>query len=412
MSRIFWWFREIVAVVVWAGFFIKTLVFDFDLFLVDRFAPKYAWLMWFKVVPLLIFAAALLTFAKKSWWKTWVMYVAFYPFVLLLARLPILLFKNWPIAIAFAPAIYGYFSTFRLNFLFFAVTVISCFAIALSSNAYIIAIAIFLLFAYLGRRYFREFRRAYLPSSVFADLTQGVVLFRVAVVDKVLQSGLVELQKIPEGTPEFEKARQSKLQTVYVLLAGLRVVAYKFRRLAGSRHLDIYLLTCVFANVLVTAVVFAFQYWGLQKVNAANFSPPDLTYWDFLGFSFSTLTTSGISQVRPVGVHASIFAHVESMCSWLIIGLLLSILLDATRERLRADLDKMVDNLDQFGSAIALHLESGYQITEESIEMALLDSSLALINWMRRQRGLAELKPPEATREPSILTAVGAKTPG
>jgi hypothetical protein len=96
--------REFVAASFWLFLFIKAFVYDLDLFIIRGFPvlePLYPYKFFFFLGLL---SVAWVVLRTKRFLKT-IGYVLVYPLVLLLWRIPKLLFKNWALLVIFAPAI-------------------------------------------------------------------------------------------------------------------------------------------------------------------------------------------------------------------------------------------------------------------------------------------------------------------
>src|ERR1017187_10492354 len=130
---VIFWLREITAILLWSLALTKLILFDFDVYLIQRFAPGQSWLLTFKF---LIFAVAIAVLLLVSGYRSLIKlaaYVAGYPLILIFWRLPRVCFKRWPLVIAFAPALYPSLKRLRSTFILYTGGLISA-VLALSSR--------------------------------------------------------------------------------------------------------------------------------------------------------------------------------------------------------------------------------------------------------------------------------------
>ena len=94
-------------------------------------------------------------------------YIVFYPFVVLLWHLPKMIFKNWVLLVAFAPAIYSTVIAFKWRFALFAAALV-CGAIILWNDSKLTVIGAMLYLGFdLVLHFVRRFNVAFSPDTVF-----------------------------------------------------------------------------------------------------------------------------------------------------------------------------------------------------------------------------------------------------
>ena len=149
-------------------------------------------------------------------------------------------------------------------------------------------------------------------------------------------------------------------------------------------------------SFLATVFGFSFIYWGLDKIDSSHFAgDTPVGFWAFTGFSLSTLLPSSIGHVEASSGIAQVVAHVESICSLLLIGIGFSFLFNSQRKQIRADLDQVLDEIGESAKALESHLGDTYQLKCEDLEDLLIEKSLVIVNLMRKMRGMEERRPLE-----------------
>ena len=105
--------REFVAAVLWAYIVVKLAVFDIDLYIVQRFSPRFVWLLNLKVFVLIGLSAIAWVVLGRRQFPLTILYILAYPLVVIFWRVPQVAFRRWPLFIAFAPGVYRAVRTFR-----------------------------------------------------------------------------------------------------------------------------------------------------------------------------------------------------------------------------------------------------------------------------------------------------------
>lgn len=226
------WFREVLAILVWCIAFIQLLIFDVTSELTARL-PILDFVFRFRFLMLLGFVAALWLVLGNRRFGLFGGYVIAYPFVVVFWHLPRLLFRNWPVVIAFSPAIYSIFKTFRTNFVLFSAALISAFVIYLSYSRPFTIACMALLATYLCIHFVRRFRVAFSPSTVFADVS-GAIRKAWELFNKS------EMAKRPKDldpkSEEFKQKSGPNLLTIYMITTGLYIFGERLRDVVNSRE--------------------------------------------------------------------------------------------------------------------------------------------------------------------------------
>ncbi len=173
MKRVAFFVRECLAVAVWLSIFIKVFVYDIDLLfvnkvpLVQRF---YAYKFFFVIGLVAVVWGALGT---RRAWKV-IGYIAVYPLILLLWRIPKLLFKNWALLLIFAPAIESVIITLKRRFILGSFAILFALAISLTQRRSVLLFCMAFLSFYLLVHYILRLRVAFRPTSIFANIAPTI----------------------------------------------------------------------------------------------------------------------------------------------------------------------------------------------------------------------------------------------
>jgi hypothetical protein len=376
------WLREILALLVW-GLAVAQL-FVVDVGIISRAIPLVEPILRYRLLVVLGCLAIPWLILGNRVFLLFFGYIVVYPFVVVLWIIPKFAFRNWAVAIAFSPAIYSIITTFRVRFALFTMALIASFAICLAEERLVISLCMVLLALYLIVHFISRFRVAFSPSTVFADVGGAVR----KVWDKTRTARWATR---PEGDPNSEEYRQQfgqRLLQMYVITTAFSFLAARLKEVIESRKLDLYFLGSLVYTFMLTTLVFAIEYFGLERLRPKSFVGIDSpTLLDFIGFSFSTLMTSDISPLRPTnsGI-AQLLSYLQLFSSLLIIVLLVFVVLASIRERYRQDLSEVVKEVSAVGDRAAALIQANYALTIAAAEAWLLEHQRPLTKWLLRLR--------------------------
>jgi hypothetical protein len=171
--KISFYLREFLAAAFWLFLFIKAFVYDLDLVIIRRLSvlePLYPYKFFFFLGLL---SVAWVVLRTKRFLKT-IGYVLVYPLVLLLWRVPKLLFKNWALLVIFAPAIESVLFTLKWRFTFGSLALLAALGIVLMNERGFLVVFMSVLMLYLFVHYVLRIRVAFRPTAVFADVAKVV----------------------------------------------------------------------------------------------------------------------------------------------------------------------------------------------------------------------------------------------
>jgi len=376
------WVREVFAVALWALVMTHLLVVDLKILMTAQVPLVDVVLRYRLLVVLGCIAILWLTLGNRRF----ILFVGFiiaYPIVVVLWKFPKLVFRNWAVAIAFLPAIHSIFTNFRTSFTFFTIALIAIFLVCLADQNGLIVLGMLLTGAYLLIHYFRRFRLAFLPSTIFTHVSSTVQ----ETWEKIRESPWAGPQKGDRRSEEFQQKLGQNLLIMYMTTAGLYFLTARLKEVIDSRKLDLYLVGSLVYTFALTIVVFGVEYYGLERLHPGSFtgvSSPGLV--DFIGLSFSTIMTASISPLKAISGLAQLASYLQLLGSLLIIILLVFIVLTSIRERYRRDLDGVVEELGSAAERAAALIEGNYELTIASAEELLLKQNKSFARWLLRLR--------------------------
>jgi hypothetical protein len=384
-------FREVLAIFLWIFIVIKVIIFDIDVYIFEKYLPSLRWTLNYRFFVLLVIISIVLIGSSKKKLRRFFLYVISYPLILLFWRIPKLFFHNWALMVMFAPAIYDLLRSFRSRFIIMTLASVSIVSIVLSSNIYILLPSMVLLSVYLITHLYRNLRKAY-RSSIFEGLSDHVKKLR-----QTINGGQHMFWKKEQCNPETEAYKQQCLM-FYLLNSAAEIVGDKLLRVAKSRKPDLYLMISWIVTVLLTSLIYGFEYWSLYKIEPLSFTASHpLSFWSFWGLSFGKLTPSSISTILPATVAATLLSYSELFCALIILVILVFSVLTAAREKYREDIANFISEVGNLGKDIQEQLFQLYAIAITDVEIVLLSNNEQLVNQLRKVRGLPVLSASEKT---------------
>lgn len=375
------WLREIFAVLSWFAALIQVFVFDM-IGVVSRVMEIPTWLVTYRsLLGLSLIILLWLTLGNKRFIFSFG-YILVYPLVVIGWHIPRVCFRNWPLVVAFSPALILFLRSFRFLFAVYGSLLISASIIFLSDEKWQILLAMFIIGSMLIVHYFRQMKTAFAAKSIFADTADAVgTMWQKIKTSKTF----VPPVNIDPTTKEGEAAFGGSLITMYFFTAGLGKVACAMRSVADSRKLDFLLIISWCLTVCLTIIVFAFLYLGLEKVFPQSFENAK-GLMSFLGYSICVMTTSDLSHIQASSDGARIVSYLELGCSILVLVLMFFLILTSLRDRYRDDLARIADELENTAQQFENLLNDNYKLTIQAAEEWLLSHSLIIARHILRLR--------------------------
>ena len=370
--KISFYLREFLAAAFWLFLFIKAFVYDLDLVIIRRLSvlePLYPYKFFFFLGLL---SVAWVVLRTKRFLKT-IGYVLVYPLVLLLWRVPKLLFKNWALLVIFAPAIESVLFTLKWRFTFGSLALLAALGIVLMNERGFLVVFMSVLMLYLFVHYVLRIRVAFRPTAVFADVAKVVTsMWRESVKIYKRKDYEAHSGSGPQGV-EYEKKRVENLKQLYSNNLMWEFLAKKLNETVSSRRTDLYFIVAVLYSFLLTVTVFGFEYYALSKIDPSSFQmPKQISVWSFILFSFNVIMTTEFSRITPVSDTALSLATLELFAGMITLIFFFYVLLTSSRERYREDLRNLALGLTQSSKEIERFLE-------KSLKMRLIDAENKII---------------------------------
>jgi hypothetical protein len=384
-------FREIIAILIWICLVVKIAVYDVDVYLIENYAPSLRWLLDFKLFLILGGISVVWIALGKKDFPIFFIYIVGYPLIVLFWKIPKLLFKNWSIAIVLTPAVFEIVTTFRLFFMSYALASIAAAYIMAAYNKTGLILAMGALSVLLVIHLWSSFKKAY-KSTVFSKISQGILAIKEKLKEDLFLQNILDKSKTSTSNESSDSTFDSRLSTFYMIHCGVEFITDKIRDVMRGRKMDLYLILSWIWTIILTSLVFSFEYFALFKINPKAFSAPFTpNYFSFLGFSFGKLTPSSVSTIAPANVYATAICYAELASSIVIVVILVFTILTAARERYKEDIENITKELNEIGDILQQGSQQIFKLAVSEVETVLLLHNQGLVNGVRRLRGMPEL---------------------
>lgn len=366
--------RELFAAAVWLFAFTKLFIYDADVLFV-RWIPWLRYIFQFRFFVILGALAVLWLVLGGRIYRRLIAYVVFYPLTILW-RIVKLIAKNWATVIVFLPAIQSFVVTFKWRFILGTLAILAALAVMIVSQRHILMFAMFVLFSYLALHYIMRVRTAFQPNSVFGNIGVLVGVMWEQTLTNFRNKELRDEALIDTNSPEFRKKHVENLKTLYIHNLTWSFFARKLDEVFSNRRTDLYFLWALIQTFILTVVVFAFEYFGLYKIQPTAFlSSGSTSFWSFLLFSFNAIIHAGFASLTPNSSWALLFANLETLASLLIGVIFFFVLLTSNRERYRQEIKTVIDNLSEGADQTAGFIQKEFKITMIEAEAQIVQEN-------------------------------------
>lgn len=366
---------EILAVFGWCYAVTKVFVFDVDTYILHRFAPFAMWVLDYKLLFILGAFSFFIILGKKNLVIQFVVYLLFYPLILLLWRIPRLIFKQkgWNFSFGFLSAVTTFFVSLEYNSVIAVVFLITTATILVSHSAICLWMATIGMLLVLLVGFCRRFVSIFRPSRAF------ILFEKIVGWMSKFRSNLCCVEAAMKGVPyeslTHAQAEQwkTKLQTSIILSRFLLFVARKLREYGRSRLTKI---ASVFISLLMiaqTVAVFTFVNFALWRIDPAMFktSGKSVGLFDFFYYSFNRIVFCSMGEIIPESHFAKSVYVAEAACALFLVAIFVSLLFSTRAETQAEELSRSIECITSEGRAIEQMVLAEYQF--KSVEDALVE---------------------------------------
>jgi len=382
---------EILAVFFWVYTLTKVFVFDIDLWLVDSFFPDYLWILNFKLVFILALASLTWLWIGARDIVVWFLYIAFYPLVLLLIRLPYFIFKqqSWLLAFATINAVASFFTNLKYGLIFTTIFFASFAGALFLQPGYLLLVAAAILVVLLLVAYVKSFITALKPTVIFQIYSR---IFKGARTLGHTSFALdAEIRDLPieQLEPKQLEKWNTSLQSSVLFNRFCLFTATKLRDYQKSEWRMIPSIFGLLRLAAFTVVSFSGVYYALFKWEPSLFRhTEEPTFFTFLYYSFNNLVLNSTAELAPATMLSQSMYMLQASLSLLLVAIIVTLYISHRTQKSSSELDEVITTVETEARNMEGFIESEYKIPniETAIErLKEVQSGLVqLIYWFSK----------------------------
>jgi len=380
--------REIVAVLFWAYIIIKVFIFDFDVLILNKLLPNYAWLLDYKFFILLGILAIIFLISKNKQIITWSLFILFYPFIVLFWKIPSFLFKNknWNYVFALVDSIVSFFESPKLPFIKAAFFLITALIIFLSKNTIILWISICITTMILFWEYVQKTTSIFKPPSTYKLYTKFIRSYGNFIQTNPAVAPSEIIKTSSDDTPE-KIEEQKKATHIQQIVLFNRVCIFLAKKIKAYQESKFNVLSYVFGILIIilfTIFSFALINYGLFKINPSNYSYTiSPNFFNFFFYSFNGLLSNSIPELVAIKPASQVLFMMELSADVFLLVIFVGLVFNIKDQKMVRQIDDLIADLSNEGEEMESYLKSKYQYNSISDAMeALKKLNMALTDLL------------------------------
>jgi len=369
-DKVFWLRLDLAAILFWSYAVVKTFVFDVDIYLVSIASPTLVWLLNYKSLIFLglILVAMLVTSSLAVGLA--VLYVAFFPFVILFWKFPRFVWKqkSWLFAFAILNAAISFVRSFKRDFISGTLFLVSAATIASSDNQYLLYGSALVIFALVVLAYGLALVRGFRPSAVFQIYANVFPLIRNGALLKVDES--IRNLPIEMMTAKELELRTTSLQNVVLYNRACLLISRKLRDYQRSgANVASYILSLI-VLLMFSVMSFALINYALHKISPAlyQFTYSKESFFAFVYYCAGSMfyASNGLVPVEPLSQFVQL---VQFLCALLVVVIFATVIYSLRNERYTSQLEQVIITMEREGRTVEALLLSEFNL--DSIDRAI-----------------------------------------
>jgi hypothetical protein len=388
--------REFLAILFWFYIVTKLFVFDLDILLIEKLAPNYLWIIYYKFFFLIGIIAIVFLVTKNLHIILWSLFIFFYPLILILWRIPALILKqrSWNLIIAFLDSTISFFKAPKLRFAKLSFFLISMAIILGASNKFIlwssiIAITIIILLVYIQRSIL-----IFKPSGINQIYLKVFSFLGDVFKHNPPPSSCVDMKDLSDEKI-IEMKDEAWISRIQQLVFVNRICLFCAKKIKSYQKSKFNIISNVFGVLILiffTVISFTLINYGLYKLDPEYFTfSKNPTFFIFIYYSFNNLLFNSIQEVVASSQISQIYSMYESFSALFLILIFVALVLSVKSQKEEDEMDTLIKGLSDEGSEIEDFIKHNYQFTniEEAIQ-ALKKLKVAFIDILLEMTESAE----------------------
>jgi hypothetical protein len=386
IRRLIVWVREILAILFWAYAITKLFIFDIDIFLIANLAPNYIWLINYKFFILIGILAVIFLVTKNRHILLWSLFICFYPVILFLWRIPVLVFKkkSWNLVFAFVDSVVSFFKSSKSMFIVTAIFLISTAIIFVASNSVLLWVSLVALLVIHLWAYVQRMILVFKPSGVHQVYNRvfsflgDMARFRSSGTGTVATELVLSEKELELSLGNMDETQIQKWTTgVQWLVLFNRICLFVARKIKSYQDSKFNIISSVFGImmlVLYTVFLFALVNFGLFKISKNYFEfTVNPTFFNFIYYSFNNFIFNIIPEIIAKAPIAQVVSMLESFFALFLAVIFVSLVLSLRSQREVDELNNVIEYLTEEGIKAEGYLKTRYKLNNIQEAMQILN---------------------------------------
>lgn len=388
-NRGFWWALKIVSALFWIYVPMKIFVGDVDRWIVDNVAPSMRWTLDYRFFIFLVILAILLLFFRRLAYLGAVVYILFFPLIVVLFYIPRFLARQrtWIPTVGLMHIAWLTFRSIRFTVVSGSVFALSVLVIVLDGPRFLQSAAVATLLVIWTILLGRACLSAVRPVS-FIQRQQHTVT-------KVIDSKVIQTMAAPAANhlrPEVVKLSKTEVDQV-VTNASFAVCVYaagyfladhleRYRKSGAAVVFSVLGIAILFVQAIV---IFAIANQGVFNVSPSQFTvSADPSFAMFVRYSLNSMAPGEINAIQPSGDVATwISTYAGASVGGILLTLVLSLVFSIRSAREDEAAEAAISGMRERSDVYAARLVTEYGLPLEDLVLRLMNMGGLLNLWVR-----------------------------
>ncbi len=361
----------ILSIILWIMIFIKLLVFDIDIYLVNKIFPSLTNLFNFKFLGVLVFICFILLFYRQKF-KFVVPYIIFFPIICICFYLPYYIFKRRSsiLFIIVLNSILLFFTNFKKGILITTSFILSCIFVLEYSSKSLLITSIIVVFNIIVICYWMIFSSVFKESKI--QKYYLILINRFDISNLKLQSEKT-INRPFELLNENEKVvRNNDLQIVVLINRICLFASHELQKYQRSRLNIVSYCFAVILLAIFTVFSFALVNYGVYKLEANMYTSTEKpSLFLFIYYSFNNLLSHPITELSPISNLTRSLSMIETLFGFILVVILVTVIFSFKREKFTDELNVSIRRFERIGEDLERIIQKKFKLN--NIEEALIE---------------------------------------
>lgn len=397
---------NILGALFWIYAPIKLFIFDIDAFLIGKISTKLLWIADYKAI-ILLSLVCLLFFTLRSTWL-YLLFVFFFPVIILLIYLPYVLYKakSWPLFFTLLNLGLSVFKGYKYTTILILGLVLSIVIVGISNSSSALTLTLYIMILYAGVSLIRTVYTSFKPSEVFQFQTRVISWIRQSSFGKTFIGLNDELKgKALETLQENQVAVfANNLQMAVIAHRLSYLLAHKIEEYKNSKLGLIFNVASYIWLYLKLIFAFSLINYIIYRLDPSSFSYSVIpNFLHFLYYSFYSITPGsfgGLERLIPDSNFAIAIRLAMGLLGYILLPILgINLLINYRSNKENESTENAIKEIRKEGAALEKFIEEEYKLTLQEALNKLVELQAGFLKFIYSlSEQLPELSQPPITK--------------